>query len=1282
MTQYQAKQSSLSFAEKTLLVISIGAASGAFATELDIADAPLFLDAGVQPNIYFVVDDSGSMDDPNVYGEGMKDHPDINIGQEYRNNTFDWTPSLRSSGQATREALGTCSGSNVLYYDPQKIYTPWAGVDSEGNEYADQDAGSALTSPYSKSAVDLAWQHRGAFDSSYYINFDLETLDTAGDPIGFFTWYDINNNGVFDYSGSVDGVLQGDLDNNGSIDAFLDQNNNGVFDGFVDQNGNGVYDPGPIEVGGETKYEFESELECPDNRLTADQLQTWFISVSEMSNTTQVDIGMGQNPLTKAQMRTNFANWFTYYRTRSFVMKKALSEIITASTSRMGIRALNSSSYNVDIKNMDDISTPRSSDAEANKKDLLKNMYQVKTSGGTPLRSALSRAGEYFDKAPDAGGPILPVDDGGTCQQNFSILLTDGYQNGGSASSGVTDDDHPDKLSIAASLYDIPNQASYSDNVLGTDDTLADIAMYYYHKDLQPDMADSVSPFTNVAKGIYDTNPRQHMVTYTVAFGVSGTLPLDVQPWEDGFDGWPVPEDLQQSSIDDVWHAAYNGRGLYLNASNPDELIDSLGASIQDIAQRNGSSSAVAVNSGSISSTSMLFQAEFNSSYWGGRINGIPIDSDGTLLTEDSVLASVVPEADDRIIATYSGGAGVPFQWDELSAAQKGTLGSESILEYLRGDSTNEGDEDSNYRKRDSQVLSAENPLAKGPLGDIINSAPVYVGNPEFLYPDTLESSSSPYSAFRLDPDGDSTSKVVGDKTLYRDPVLYVGSNDGFLHAFDVDPEDVESSSFGKELFAYVPSMVMNRLPELASQYYEHDYTVDGSPTVADAFFDSAWHTVLVSGLNSGGQGIYALDITNPAGISDEDKLADAVLWEFSDADDADLGYTYSKPIITRLNYNGGTWVAIFGNGYNNTVDDGVKGSGTAVLYIVDLATGLLIKKIDTGKNDLSVTNGLSSPTALDIDGDFNTDYVYAGDLEGNVWKFDVSSTSVSDWDVVYGNSSNKKPLYTACYGESCSTSNRQPITSQVKVGINRGATGHIVYFGTGQYITTADNSSTSEQSFYGIWDRHLNNSTFESFNRFHLLEQSILEEFVTTEPITEQRLTSRNLIDWHSNTAALPVDGTDDDDLTDTHLGWYLDLYNTDTNEKLGERFVTDISLRDEEVIFNTSIPNRDACGSGGTGWFMVLDATSGAGPESPVIDVNLDGIYDSSDIVLFEDGSTPAPSSGTRTPALATGCVFITLTDGSQVCLANMSDATVSTVGLNAGAALGRWMWRELRD
>ncbi len=352
---------------------------------------------------------------------------------------------------------------------------------------------------------------------------------------------------------------------------------------------------------------------------------------------------------------------------------------------------------------------------------------------------------------------------------------------------------------------------------------------------------------------------------------------------------------------------------------------------------------------------------------------------------------------------------------------------------WLRGSTANEsatcGTCTPSFRSR---------PVSK--LGDIIHSAPSYIAAPASAYPDSIES--APYSTFAVANAG-------------RTPMIYVGANDGMMHAF--------VASTGREAMAYVPTPVYKNLSSLTAQSHStsagepvaHHYQVDGSPTISDAFYGGSWHTLLAGALGAGGQGVYVLDVTDPSTFT-QANASSIVRWEFTDSDDADLGYSFSQPLLVKT--NNGRWSIIVGNGYNNSEDDGhASSSGHAVLFVLDAQNGTVTAKIDTGIGSASTPNGLSGPIAVDTTGDGVADVVYAGDLNGNLWKFDLSSSSAGAWNVAFSGT----PLFTTP---------GQPIT--VRPDVTKFIQGgYLVAFGTGRYIDTSDGSTTGTQTFYGIRD-------------------------------------------------------------------------------------------------------------------------------------------------------------------------------------------------------------------
>lgn len=725
--------------------------------------------------------------------------------------------------------------------------------------------------------------------------------------------------------------------------------------------------------------------------------------------------------------------------------------------------------------------------------------------------------------------------------------------------------------------------------------------------------------------------------------------------------GFALPYGTNPAQLDTV--AAAGGTGTAYSASNQTTLNAALTAIFADIMQKTGSAAAVATNSTSLNSSSAIYQAKFDSSDWSGQLLAYVVGTTGVIpSTPTWDAAQNLPTYSSRKIISYkpSSGAGIAFQWPvnpasptatEMDTPQSTAIGSSAVLDYLRGSASNEGTGSTNYRLR---------PTSK--LGDIVNSSPVFVEKPKGGYAESIETVS--YSTF--------VSSYAA-----RTPVLYVGGNDGMLHGF--------RATDGVEVLAYVPSSVYPQLQSLSSKTYAHSYFVDGSPTAADVFYGSNWHTVLVGGLNGGGQGIYALDVTYPAaatGVTNvsnsstfsEANAASLVLWEFTDRDmnstsstntnfDADLGYTYSQPAIGKM--ANGKWAAIFGNGYNNTNADGsASTTGNAVLYVVDVQTGQLIKKFDTKKGmasspNTTTPNGLASPAIVDVDGDEIIDYIYAGDLQGNMWKFDVTDTNPSQWDSAYKSGSNPVPLFTALMG-----STPQPITVRPEVGEHPEG-GYLVYFGTGKYIESGDNSGSGQttQTFYGIWD----NGAAVGNSRSVLLQQQILAEVSSNSELW--RLTTNNLPTWTGSSA---------------HKGWYIDLYNTESSNtnNYGERQVSNPVLTNKRLVFTTLIPATNVCSYGGDSWLMELNPETGGRFSFTPFDVNGTGGFTTADYLTGGTVTSPAPVTGRKLSGGIAGAPAI-MYDPNQkeeIKYFSQSSGALKAVKENPGGASGRVSWREI--
>lgn len=550
--------------------------------------------------------------------------------------------------------------------------------------------------------------------------------------------------------------------------------------------------------------------------------------------------------------------------------------------------------------------------------------------------------------------------------------------------------------------------------------------------------------------------------------------------------------------------------------------------------------------------TQVIFKGDFIKGEWSGNLSAFPVDSDGTVLFDaerwsGGAAAHLADRTNtDRYIVTMkTDGTKIPFLWASLATTQQATIDNSkskdtvgpAIVNYVRGDRTNEvvpskTSTSLGYRPR------------KSVLGDIIHSRPLFVDHP-------------------------------------TDPRVYVGANDGMLHAFDADS--------GNEVFAYIPSMLIGAVKALIVDPYIHTYFVDGSPNARKLDASGGNKTILVGGLGAGGRGLYALDITDPTAAS-ESAAASKILWEItntainnaSSSSYDDLGYTYGIPVIAKL--NDGTWAAIVGNGYNATQSD------QAVLYVINLMTGARIARIATSVSGTSDANpnGLSSPSAVDTDRDGKVDYVYAGDINGNLWKFDIRTIG--------------SPVVTKLY----TTSPAQPITGRPAVSLHPSG-GLMINFATGRMFTSADaTDATTVYYAYGIRD---NGTTIDAAN--------IVSQTLTAKTWTNTagfnwnvRVSSSNAVDY---TAGTPKQG------------WKLAL-------PAGERVVGDGGLvTNGRYVFASVDPTvAHAAVSGvaqpqGDNWLNEVEFTTGGGGSDPVFDLDANLNLNDDDRVRASSGTDP---------------------------------------------------------
>ncbi|SDM11619.1 type IV pilus assembly protein PilY1 [Modicisalibacter muralis] len=601
----------------------------------------------------------------------------------------------------------------------------------------------------------------------------------------------------------------------------------------------------------------------------------------------------------------------------------------------------------------------------------------------------------------------------------------------------------------------------------------------------------------------------------------------------------------------------------YFEVSRVGELVDSLQEVLDQVLRssaRSGSGLGFSASSGDT-----LFQTIYNNvNSWSGDLLAFSISDEGVSSTPLWSARKAMPSPDERTIIAWLYGDGRPFR-------MQGEL--EPYVNYLRGDPQDEQRNGGFLRNR----LWLDGSAA--PLGDIVGSQPYYAGRPD-TYHVPAENDTS-YAEFRTAYSG-------------RTPVVYVGANDGMLHGFNAET--------GEELLAYIPGILLEAEPNygalarLIDPNYLHRYYVDGSPTVLDVRLDGEWISLLASGLGSGGKGIFALDVTDPSAFSeDADNAAKIALWEFGPKDDEKLnggehlGFVYDRPSIVQL--ENGDHAVVFGNGYFSE-------SGKASLYILPVDAYEEddgewewdkdeVIRLTPGHVANAGLNGLSSVSMIDSDDNGRMDLAYAGDLQGNVWRFDLSDDSASEWD----EDGNISLLFRAASAGGTA----QVITTGLEVGAHPEG-GVMLYFGTGGPEGESTPTSQSHDTLYAVRDR---------------------APFEPTSPLGRDDLSERDLVTSNAEIRYFPLGNTYGED-TST-WGWFVDLPDH-------ERAVSRPLLRGDRIIFTTLIPGIGLCGAEDEGYLYELKAHSGAAPNRPLIDTNGDGQINAGD-TLSVDGSQVVP-------------------------------------------------------
>jgi type IV pilus assembly protein PilY1 len=1259
----------------------LGLVISAHAAVTDLATAPLASSAStvVKPNISFMLDSSGSMA---------------------------WTHAP-DEAQPFAGALGyPNSHCNTMYYDPSIRYVPAKNAD--GTDFANASFTSALQDPFQATATTNLSNNFQAFNSTTSFNGGTDTAQAA--------YY-------YTYSGSQ----QPDY-----------QNTAGQF--YIECNTPiGVVATATITVAGSSSTSVQnvkvgtttitSSTSTPtSSSSTASTVASRTASAISANGYTAISNGtvitvyatstgaIGQTPtvnkasggmtftntafvavpFTKVTVSAtsgpggtnelqNFANWYSFYRTRILMMKTGAG------------RAFASIGPSYRVGFMTIYATPSSSTTDAQylaindftqtqKNSWYSKFYAMDATGGTPLKPAISTAGRNF------AGKLGPDPVQYSCQQNFLILTTDGYWNANSAngvrldgSTAVGNQDNVEASAGSALTVESPTASTatplprplFDGGNANTSNTLADVAAYYYNVDLRNSSLDSGSfhscvgalgSGTDVCQDNVPATPQdpatwQHMTTFTLGLGTNGQLHYDYNydtPGNSadfdaiafGSNNWPVPVGDTLTTIDDLWHAAVNGHGKYFAAKNPNVLVSGISDALAAAHVREAAGSAAATsNLQPVQGDNSVFIASYRTVKWDGDVLARTLNLQTGQLDPGTVWSAqvqldgqITASSDTRTIFTFLNGAKVNFVPGSFTTTQKAnwftpttapilsqsaswTTGQsnnatpDALINWLRGQS---GNEDTGNGSASDLFRQRDHVL-----GDIVDAQPVYVKRNHVFYSD------SGYTAFNA-------------TQATRQGVVYSAANDGMVHAFD--------SLTGNEVWAYIPSFVLPNLKALADNAYatQHQYYVDASPNMGDIFTGGGtgtWKTILVGGLGAGGKGFYCLDITNPS--------SPQVLWEYTDST---MGYSYGTPTIGKL--KDGTWVVVLTSGYNNA-------DGVGRLYVLNAATGALRFTISTNVGTAATPSGLSKILGYTINGllDNTIERIYGGDLLGNVWRFDVN-------DIIPP--SGKDAFLLAQLKVNATTP--QPITTTPELGDykpcgvgNTCNTYNYVFIATGRYLGTSDLSDTTQQSLYGLIDRsgpypNAPNDMTTGIGDVRNSPNCPIVRQTLSALSTTTRGTSSNTVDPQQNKTC----------------GWYVDF--NPGNASPGERVNVDMTLELGILTVATNVPLNSVCTVGGTSWLYYFNYRNGQ--SLPGATGGVAGKAFSNSLIVgittVQLGSTAAGNNTGNSTDGSQQCTTSNCVPGSTDTLVITSDGggggSTPPPPENPGAGGKRLMWREL--
>jgi type IV pilus assembly protein PilY1 len=870
--------------------------------------------------------------------------------------------------------------------------------------------------------------------------------------------------------------------------------------------------------------------------------------------------------------------------------------------------------------------------------------------GSTPNREAIDSIGNYYMRSSDFGpwsdnpgkGGGRKGDQHASCRRSFAVLATDGEWTAipevppNPPAQPLIEKFDPDPVTggkgknvdaLAVGgptiqgagiyknetyTYDPASEPQFSADNFGVKGTLTDVAMYWWNHDSRPTVPNSVQKRPNRSNDSF----WQNVTTYIVGYGLNASMNTQ-QVRQDIKDGkavnWPLVDTnpvltTGGNRINDSFRAAMSTRGDFYSATDPDAMRSSIKGVFRAIAEQAYSGTGLASTSAQLTAGSTLYRASFTTQKWTGRLEAFDAldlaNAAASQLPEPAPLwAARFPAWDQRQVytSTASAAAGVTFDnFNNLTAAQQAALSSADVMDYLRG--KQDGLEASKCIGNPCQTKGWRDRDTL--LGTIVSSTPLYSKAPNFAY--------------QMKPaagGGATYSQYVTDNKAGRRAAVYVGANGGMFHAFDGNPDKAQNG--GNELFAYVPRSAYRYVKELTVADYTHRYFVDGPVVEGDVHLGGNWKTVVMGSGGAGEPGLFMLDVTKP-----EQFGANKVMWDITATDEPDLGRVRGAGYIGSVKYNaGGKWVALVPNGYESA-------NSRAVLLVIDAETGQTLKKLDTCKKfdgaDIGAVaqggrcdgskanrNGLGSVSVV-FDANRNIVGAYSGDYQGNLWKFDFSSSDPSKWKIATldpndGSNNTPAPLFIAKNGAG----DRQPISAAPRATLHPLGGFHVI-FGTGKFFEYDDQTNLDVQSIYGLWDKPGNTSPIDKAGTYQLG----LSQAIDGNNIVQRTLDGLANFSWQ------------------IHSGWYFDLV-AKNEPAAGERVVANpvIDLGYLRITsFQPSVID-DPCEGGGSSYFYSIPL---GGALNANVGRRINGVVSSVSMLSIE-----APPAGVRRDTIKKGDV-----------------------------------------